>query len=447
MGTFKTVDLRLSFKDAIVSTDTFNFAQTPETDGESTAIRRQVLAISEGIHNRFEFSADEIQKMVERAIAKKVNENRSYFSVPIVLDHSDEYLKKVGATFDLVFARGVTTRSGNMVDAVLAGIEIWGDTALQSEVQARVKQDPENTYFSIRVCGELTESELEDAWFGKLINLDLVHLAIVNEPADSNTAILGEMMDQEPTEAKVDNSAKEEEDVNTTTDPATVATNFDLATTNGVHSFYSTLHLLSNSFTSSDSTHPFGFNRDYIPEGSAYTFYGGDHIFTGGQWTYTVRNPSDSKSENPDETTETIEKPDLDLNKTEDHELGMETAELESRIADLEKQVTNLKTENATLTTELGAEKARADKAELAFADFKEKVPLVAGIKAIDEDISDDFLMNMTPGQLKDFKEILDRRIGAGHTGEKGFDQGADAGQTKPQGKTAAELAAAYYNE
>ena len=83
MGTFKTVDLRLSISDAIIPTDSYNFAHDPATDGESTAIRRKVLAISEGVHNRFEFSADEIQKMVERAIAKKVNENRSYFSVPI----------------------------------------------------------------------------------------------------------------------------------------------------------------------------------------------------------------------------------------------------------------------------------------------------------------------------------------------------------------------------
>ncbi len=467
MGEFKTIDLRIRVSDASFGSDTINLSQegTPGETPTETTFRRQIIAISEGVHNGFEFAADELQNMVENSIAKKVNESRNYLSAPIILDHSNEFLKKVGATVALNYEQAVETRSGTR-PAVLAIIELWGDTPIQRETQARVKQDPENTYFSIRVYGECVESDLEEAWWGKLTNLQLIHIALVNEPADSNTGIVGELtrIDEEFTEGEEESNKqpkdtrKEDEQLEepdpqsiagTEGEPETKQNEEDLATITakigtliddpetGIESFHKMMETLtpklylrfasSDTFSNTTTTKFAKLPEYFIGRVEDYDGY----YTSGGRWGFWIDD------ENQDKKTGGPERSDLILNTSHVKANGMETA-------DLQKKITNLESENAALKENLEAEKARADKAEQAFADFKEKMPHVAAIKALDGDISEDFLLTLNTKQIIELKTVLERNQVQTPTTEKGFDQGNEPGEKKTQGPTCAELAKAY---
>lgn len=147
----------------------------------------QIVAVSEGIHNRINFDPKEIEAMVTRAIELMKTEKRQYVPSPIVLDHSWAFLDKVGATLKIAYAVTKTADNENR-GAALAGIQIWRTIAKGAELAKLIDLDPENTYFSVRVMGDLVERD--DGYY--LINLELVHIAVVLEPADGNARIISE---------------------------------------------------------------------------------------------------------------------------------------------------------------------------------------------------------------------------------------------------------------
>lgn len=182
------VDMRSSASEAIIPCGGIgaqDLSKAPE--GDAKTLRKDIIAVSEGVHNGITFGADEIKNMVSLSDEMKVKEKRTNYAVPLVLDHSDRFLDKIGATNRLNFgtAKG---RDGNDIPAALAGVEIWRDLAAGEELAKRIERDPENTFFSVRVRGELSER-------GKALhisNLQLIHIAVVQEPADGNARILSQ---------------------------------------------------------------------------------------------------------------------------------------------------------------------------------------------------------------------------------------------------------------
>jgi len=180
-----TFDFMLSAAQAVIP-QIFDLAEGEE----NPALKRRILAISEGKHNGTVFRAEEIEKMVKAATALKKKESRSYFAVPIVLDHSYRFIDKVGATFGLNYSE-IESKKGGKLPAALADIEFWQDTPMQKEVAARVARDPENTYFSVRVRGMLHYQPDPEEYFWT--DLNLIHIAVVNDPADTNARIIEEL--------------------------------------------------------------------------------------------------------------------------------------------------------------------------------------------------------------------------------------------------------------
>lgn len=155
-------------------------------------LKRRIVAVHVGTHNGLEFRPKEIKAMVKAAQDFKKKENLQYFKVPIVLDHSPWFLDKVGATFEL--NNGKHPDDGK--DAAIADIDFWTNTPILKEVSERVRLDPENTFFSVRVRGKIGEDDDGDF----LYDMELIHIAVVNEPADQGAKMIEEL------KAKKDNS-------------------------------------------------------------------------------------------------------------------------------------------------------------------------------------------------------------------------------------------------
>jgi len=151
------------------------------------SLRRRIVAVSEGEYNGVRFKADEIEAMVKRAIGDGSDsaEAEANLHIPLILDHSDSFMGKVGSAYALVF--GVHPEDGR--PAAIADVELWSSTPMLNEVAERVRLDPENTFFSVRVRGEL-RSEPEGEY---LSGMRLVHIAIVNEPADPTARLISEL--------------------------------------------------------------------------------------------------------------------------------------------------------------------------------------------------------------------------------------------------------------
>lgn len=160
-------------------------ALTDLKEGGTKGMKRRIVAISEGVHNGIQFRASEIEEMVQASAEQKKSENRAFYKVPLVVDHSDRIIDKVGNTFALEYS----TDPANNNPAALADVEFWTGTPMLDEVAFRVRKDPENTFFSVRVRGEWMKDD--DGEY--LAHLKLIHIAVVNEPADSNARILGEL--------------------------------------------------------------------------------------------------------------------------------------------------------------------------------------------------------------------------------------------------------------
>lgn len=181
-------DLSLRVVDAIIPYEGYGDLAK---GGSTEPVKFRHIAISEGKHNGDRFSADELKKMVEDAIALKQSEGREKFAVPVVVDHSYSFLDKVGATIGLSFEEEVKVGNKTVKNAVVADIELWRDTPREQEVATKVLRDPENTFFSVRIRGMLHYDHSNDEYFWS--DLRLIHNSIVNEPADSNARLIEEL--------------------------------------------------------------------------------------------------------------------------------------------------------------------------------------------------------------------------------------------------------------
>lgn len=143
-------------------------------------IRRRILAVSEGTHNRIKFDGQEIERMVKGCVDLKAQKKTAYIQAPITVGHTDNPLMKFGTTYDM--------RYDPTLKAAIADVELWPDTGVGREAIALMKRDPDNTFFSVRVLGKMDDD-------GGIHDLKLIHIANVLQPADSNAKMLRELSD------------------------------------------------------------------------------------------------------------------------------------------------------------------------------------------------------------------------------------------------------------
>ena len=157
----------------------------------NAALKRKIIATSEGTWNGDEFRADEIVKSVQDAIQHKEAEGLTNFAIPLILDHGYEFLDKVGGTFDLTFEKEVKIRNKTILNAMVASVEFWTGTPMLDEVAARVLKDPEGTFFSVRIRGLLNYDQEKDITYWT--DFRVIHIAPVLEPADPDAQMIGEL--------------------------------------------------------------------------------------------------------------------------------------------------------------------------------------------------------------------------------------------------------------
>ena len=180
-------------------------------DGGTKSLKRRIVAITEGVHNGIMFRGAEIEKMVE--LAHKTKGDQEFFKIPVVLDHSDRFLDKVGATNAVQFANDPDTG----IPAAILDVEFFAGTQLFDETIARVKADPDNTFFSVRVRGDYRKDENGEY----LAELNQIHIAVVNEPADQNARIIGELSKEKSQSSDIDLNRKQEDITNMGDDTTT----------------------------------------------------------------------------------------------------------------------------------------------------------------------------------------------------------------------------------
>lgn len=180
-------------------------------DGGTNSFKRRIVAITEGVHNGLMFRGDDIEKMVE--LSHKTKGDKKFFRSPVVLDHSEKFVDKVGATIGADFA----TDPDIGIPAAVLDVEFWTGTPIFDEVAARVRNDPENTFFSVRVRGDYMQDEKGEY----LADLDLIHIAVVNEPADQNARIIGELSKEKSQSSDIDLNNNQEDITNMGDDTTT----------------------------------------------------------------------------------------------------------------------------------------------------------------------------------------------------------------------------------
>ena len=180
-------------------------------DGGTKSLKRRIVAITEGVHNGIPFRGDDIEKMVE--LSHKTKGDKDFFKVPLVLDHSEKFVDKVGATRAVNF----TPDPDVGIPAAVLDVEFWTGTPIFDEVAARVRNDPENTFFSVRVRGDYKQDD-KGEYLG---DLDLIHIAVVNEPADQNARIIGELSNEKSNSSDIDLNRKQEDITNMGNDTTT----------------------------------------------------------------------------------------------------------------------------------------------------------------------------------------------------------------------------------
>ena len=161
--------------------------QDEPTDSQS--LKRRIIAVHVGTHNGLEFRDKEIKAMVKAAQDLKKSEKLEFFRIPIILDHSPFFLDKVGATFDLTTGK----HPDDGKTAAIADVDFWSTTPILKEVAERVRLDPENTFFSVRVRGKIGEDDDGDF----LYDMQLIHIAVVNEPAVHGAKMISELKAEE----------------------------------------------------------------------------------------------------------------------------------------------------------------------------------------------------------------------------------------------------------
>ncbi len=181
----KTFDLTYRAVDCIVPPDTADLAK--EKDGG--AVKRRVVAITEGKWNDTVFRPDELDKVPENTERRKGRDARNNLNVPLVIDHSDDLLKRIGST--LAMTTGTIEKDGKQIKALILDHEFQQTTSVQKDVAALVKAAPDEILFSIRAGGDLKYDGVTGEYYWTDLWVD--HNSIVTSPACANTGIMDEL--------------------------------------------------------------------------------------------------------------------------------------------------------------------------------------------------------------------------------------------------------------
>jgi len=388
----RIIDLNATSLQSMTVPSPVNLATGELADLKSakTGLCRRVLAVSEGIHNGIEFTTAEIQGMVTDTEERKQADNGEYYQVPIILDHSNKFLDKIGGTLAVQFSTDAK--------AAISDIRFWENTDMEKEVCAKIREDPTNVFFSVRVRGELVEPSMAamklGAW-AKIVNMRWMHLALVNEPADENARILEELAS---TVGKLDlgETTMPTENLGTVTAPIPAvasALNLTSATVTDVTTGTATTNTVTN-FGITDNS---GYAPPATYEPVIITVPG-----TGTDKTFDYR------------LVPVTPESDIHLNKDIANETRMASDESSKQIADLTADLKKEKDANVVLQTELAAAKALAadltvklEKSNKDLAELDAKIPLVTEILAINGAVKKEFLYSLTKEQLVEFKGVV----------------------------------------
>ena len=269
---------------------------------------------------------------------------------------------------------------------------------MEKEVCAKIREDPTNVFFSVRVRGELVEPSMAamklGAW-AKIVNMRWMHLALVNEPADENARILEELAS---TVGKLDlgETTMPTENLGTVTAPIPAvasALNLTSATVTDVTTGTATTNTVTN-FGITDNS---GYAPPATYEPVIITVPG-----TGTDKTFDYR------------LVPVTPESDIHLNKDIANETRMASDESSKQIADLTADLKKEKDANVVLQTELAAAKALAadltvklEKSNKDLAELDAKIPLVTEILAINGAVKKEFLYSLTKEQLVEFKGVV----------------------------------------
>lgn len=169
---YAEADYTLQFTKALIPTKaTTDHTKTDEPDKEYL-----LIAITEGIFNDTEFTAEELSLMKQRA-DEAWAKNKT--AAPMMSGHTAEFLQKVGKTLGYE-VKTIDTEDGKKT-ALLQKIQLWNTTSVQKDIAALIEQDPDNCYSSVRVGGMQVYNTSTGRW--QWTNSQIIHNAFTTEPA------------------------------------------------------------------------------------------------------------------------------------------------------------------------------------------------------------------------------------------------------------------------
>ena len=178
-------DLTFRAVDCIVPPDSADLAK----EKEGGAIKRRVVAITEGKWNDTVFRPDELDKVPENTERRKGRDAQKNLNVSLVIDHSDDLLKRIGSTFAMT--TGTVEKDGKQIKALILDHEFQQITSVQKDVAALVKAKPDEILFSIRAGGDLKYDGVTSEYYWTDLWVD--HNSVVTSPACANTGIVEEL--------------------------------------------------------------------------------------------------------------------------------------------------------------------------------------------------------------------------------------------------------------
>lgn len=178
-------DLTFRAVDCIVPPDSADLAK----EKEGGTVKRRVVAITEGKWNDTVFRPDELDKVPENTERRKGRDARKNLNVPLVIDHSDDLLKRIGSTFGMT--TGTVEKDGKQIKALILDHEFQQTTSVQKDVAALVKAAPDEILFSIRAGGDLKYDGVTSEYYWTDLWVD--HNSVVTSPACANTGIVEEL--------------------------------------------------------------------------------------------------------------------------------------------------------------------------------------------------------------------------------------------------------------
>lgn len=182
-----THEFSLTFRavDCILPPDKADLAK----EKEGGAVKRRVVAMTEGTWNGTTFRSEEIDKIPTNTERRKGRDEAGTYNVPLVLDHSDDFLKRVGTTFNM--QTGPVEKDGKDIKALILDHEFLQLTSVQKDTAAIVQASPQGVFFSIRCGGDLKYDGVTSEYYWTDLWID--HDSIVTDPACTNTGIVGEL--------------------------------------------------------------------------------------------------------------------------------------------------------------------------------------------------------------------------------------------------------------